>query len=101
MTMKRPMSFRDRVYRVVARIPRGTALTYGEVAKRAGSPRAARAVGSAMKHNTNPKHIPCHRVVCADGTVGDYAFGGPRAKAKKLRTEGVLFVSKERVQLSK
>lgn len=92
-------SFRERVYSVVARIKRGRVLTYGEVARRAGRPGAARAVGTAMKHNSNPKQIPCHRVVRADGTIGEYAFGGPKAKLEKLKREGVKFLTADRVEI--
>ena len=92
-------SFRDRVYHVVAQIGRGQVLTYGEVARRAGRPGAARAVGTAMKHNSNPKQIPCHRVVRADGSVGEYAFGGTKVKARKLRAEGVRFTFSNRISL--
>lgn len=55
-------------------IPRGETLSYGEVAVRAGHPRAARAVGNAMRSNRFPLLIPCHRVIKADGTLG--GFGG-------------------------
>lgn len=80
--------FRRRVYAVVARIPKGTVLTYGAVAARAGFPRAARAVGTAMAENRY-RDVPCHRVVRADGTIGGYTLGGSRLKAARLRREGV------------
>lgn len=93
------VSFRERVYAVVAKIPRGKVMTYGEVAKRAGRPGAARAVGTAMKENPYPKRVPCHRVVRADGSIGEYAFGGPKAKLKKLQSEGVKFLTATRVKI--
>ncbi len=77
------------VYRVVSQIPRGETRTYGEVARAAGRPGAARAVGTIMSRNTDTKRVPCHRVVRADGKVGDYAFGGPRKKLELLKREGV------------
>lgn len=86
-------SFRDRVYAVVAQIPSGRVLTYGEVARRVGRPGAARAVGTAMKKNPDHKRIPCHRVVRSDGLVGDYAFGGPETKRSRLRKEGIRFTA--------
>lgn len=58
-----------------------------EVAKRAGNRRAARAVGTIMKNNFDPA-IPCHRVIRADGTLGDYNRGGSEAKRKILISEG-------------
>lgn len=99
MSSTKPKSFRERVYAVVAKIPKGKVLTYGEVAKRAGRPGAARAVGTAMKENPDQKRVPCHRVVRADGTIGEYAFGGTKAKLKKLQSEGVKFVSTRRVRV--
>jgi methylated-DNA-[protein]-cysteine S-methyltransferase len=65
-------------------------MTYGDVACAAGSPGAARAVGSLMKTNRNPS-VPCHRVVCADGFPGAYNRGADR-KARLLREEGVVFI---------
>ena len=55
-------TFREKVFDVVSRIPRGSVLTYKEVARLAGSPNAARAVGSALKTNYNPD-IPCHSMI--------------------------------------
>lgn len=81
-----PLSFADRVRRVVAKIPKGETLSYGEVARRAGNPKAARAVGAAMSKNFDPK-IPCHRVVRADGGPGGYNRGGPEAKSRILARE--------------
>lgn len=83
--------FEKKVYTVVSRIPEGCVLSYKEVAARAGSPRAARAVGTLMARNPFPKHeVPCHRVVCSDGRVGAYSGkGGAKAKEKLLRDEGV------------
>lgn len=80
--------FTQRVLAVVAKIPRGKILTYGEVAAAAGSPGAARAVGNIMKHNDDPK-IPCHRVIRADGVIGGYnRLRGP-SKRELLLKEGV------------
>ena len=70
-------SFQQKVYRVVKKIPRGKVLTYNQVAGRAGSPRAARAVGSALSKNFDPE-IPCHRVVRSDGKIGGYNRGVKR-----------------------
>lgn len=81
------MTFADKVRKVVQAIPRGQTMTYGEVAAYAGSPGAARAVGSIMKQNFDPT-IPCHRVVRADG-AGKYNRGGMQTKLELLRQEGV------------
>lgn len=82
--MQQP-SFTERVYAVVRTIMRGETMTYAEVAKRAGSPRAVRAVGNILNKNYDPT-IPCHRVVRSDGTVGGYNRG-TRKKARLLRDE--------------
>ncbi len=82
-------SFSKKVYAVVAKIPKGKTLTYGEVAKRAGAPNAARAVGTALSKNFDPK-IPCHRVVRKDGGMGGYNRGGSRKKLGLLQKEGAL-----------
>ncbi len=99
MSSTKQKTFRERVYDVVAKIKEGTVLTYGEVARRAGRPGAARAVGTAMSQNTDTKRVPCHRVVRADGSIGEYAFGGTKAKLKKLQAEGVKFLTKTRVKI--
>ncbi len=80
--------FRRAVFQTVARIPKGQVRTYGEVARQAGTPVAARAVGMALSQNCY-RDVPCHRVVHSDGRVGGYAFGGSRAKVRRLRHEGV------------
>lgn len=82
-------AFRALVITVVKKIPRGSVLTYGEVARRAGHIGAARAVGSLMKANHDPR-VPCYRVVRADGRVGEYNRpGGSLSKWRRLQREGV------------
>lgn len=88
------VSFREKVLEIVAAIPRGTVVTYKEVARRAGNPRAARAVGNILKKNYDSA-IPCHRVVRADGSIGGYNRGTKR-KRDLLRAEGVLLQSRGR-----
>ena len=83
------MQFRDKVFSVVRKIPKGKTLTYREVARRAGSPKAYRAVGSILTTNFDPA-IPCHRVIRTDGKIGNYNRGGARQKEKLLRQEGAL-----------
>lgn len=81
--------FAIKVRAVVSKIPKGKTMTYGEVAKYAGKPGAARAVGYIMSKNYDPT-IPCHRVVRADGKIGDYNRGGAFRKQKLLEEEGAL-----------
>ncbi len=86
--MKPPLTFADRVYALVAKIPKGATMTYGEVAAAAGSPGAARAVGTIMSKNYDPS-IPCHRVVRYDGQPGGYNRGR-RRKKQLLEMEGAI-----------
>ena len=80
------MAFRDDVLAVVRGIPKGAALSYKEVAERAGRPKAFRAVGAVMKANYDPS-VPCHRVIKSDGTAGNYNRGAEK-KVDLLRAEG-------------
>ena len=82
-------SFAAKVLDIVKQIPAGQTLSYGIVAKRAGSPRAARAVGNILRKNFNPA-IPCHRVIYSNGRVGDYNRGQAE-KIRKLKAEHVPF----------
>lgn len=82
-------TFKEKVLAVVTKIPRGKVLTYKEVALKAGSPGASRAVGSIMAQNFL-KDVPCHRVVRSDGKIGNYNRGGTTVKIKLLRTEGAI-----------
>ena len=81
------LGFAERVRNVVRKIPKGKTMTYGQVALASGHPGAARAVGMVMKNNYDSS-VPCHRVVRADGTVGDYNRGGKERKEKLLKEEG-------------
>ncbi len=80
--------FTERVRGVVAAIPRGKVMSYGEVALRAGNPRAARAVGAIMNANRDTKAVPCHRIIRSDGSLGGYN-SGTKQKMRRLRGEGV------------
>ena len=81
--------FFRKVWALTAEIPFGETVSYSELAKRAGSPNAARAVGSAMARNPLPLLIPCHRVIAADGRLGGYG-GGLDMKKWLLKFEGVM-----------
>lgn len=83
-----------RIYAAVRRIPKGKVATYGQVAKMAGEPKMARAVGNALHKNPDPDTIPCYRVVNAKGELaGEFAFGGEGAQAKLLMQEGIEVVN--------
>ncbi len=77
------ITFKNKVLKIVAKIPRGKTMSYKEVAGLAGSPRAYRAIGNILNKNHNSK-IPCYRVICSDGRIGEYRLG---EKKKKLLLE--------------
>ena len=81
--------FYRKVLRATARIPYGQTRSYSEMAKRAGSPRAVRATGSALGSNPLPIVVPCHRVLRSGGALGGYG-GGLDTKQALLELEGAL-----------
>ena len=83
-------AFQRQVLEETAAIPRGETRSYGWLAYRAGSPKAARAVGQTMARNPVPLVIPCHRVVRSDGRIGHYGLGGVDNKRTLLRVEGAV-----------
>jgi methylated-DNA-protein-cysteine methyltransferase-like protein len=86
------MNFFEKVYEVVKQIPYGKVLTYGDIAKIIGSPKASRQVGWALHSNPDPEHIPCYRVVDRFGRVSKaFAFGGENRQRQLLEQEGVVF----------
>jgi methylated-DNA-[protein]-cysteine S-methyltransferase len=80
-------AFQQKVLEILRTIPRGQVRTYAWLAREAGKPRAARAVGNVMAGNPVPWILPCHRVVPTQGGVGNYAFGS-EMKRELLRREG-------------
>ncbi len=86
---KAPSAFAQRVYDEAMRIPFGETASYGELARSAGSPGGARAVGSALSKNPHIIVVPCHRVVYASGEPGHYT-GGDEKKLALLAFEGAV-----------
>ncbi len=80
--------FRRVVLERLREVPRGETVSYGELAARAGNPKAARAVGTACARNPVPIVVPCHRVLPGTGRLGSYR-GGPERKAALLELEGI------------
>lgn len=80
-------TFPDLVRAVVRAIPKGSVMSYKEVAAAAGKPAAARAVANVMAKNFDPT-VPCHRVIKSDGTLGGYNRGGILQKRRLLALEG-------------
>ena len=84
---KRKSKFSNGVYRIVKKIPEGDFLTYRMVAKKAGYPKAWRAVGNVLNKNKDPR-ISCHRVIRSDGKIGGYNRG-KKKKMLLLKKEGI------------
>ena len=81
--------FQRRVFATARAIAPGDTITYGELARRLGTPGAARAVGQALGANPFPIVVPCHRIVAANGRLGGFsAPGGARTKLRMLQIEG-------------
>jgi O-6-methylguanine DNA methyltransferase len=80
--------FKDKVTQLIKKIPRGKVVSYKELAKWAGRPKAARAVGNICAQNEKIGIIPCHRVIKNDGKVGKYVLGIEK-KERLLQSEGV------------
>jgi len=84
-----PTHFQQACYDLIMQVPAGKVTTYADIAHALGS-KAYRAVGTAMAKNPNPIVLPCHRVVNADGRLGNYVWGGER-KQRLLEQEGIVF----------
>lgn len=83
--------FQARVWCALAEIPAGSTISYGEMARRAGEPGAARAAGTALNRNPIPLILPCHRVVGHDGGLVGFG-GGVERKRWLLAHEGALLL---------
>jgi AraC family transcriptional regulator of adaptative response/methylated-DNA-[protein]-cysteine methyltransferase len=77
----RGTAFQQRVWRALREIPAGSTVTYAELARRVGRPKAVRAVGQACALNPVALAIPCHRVVRTDGSLSGYRWGVERKRA--------------------
>jgi len=89
------MSFFEKVYEVVKKVPKGKVITYGQIAELLGNKRMARQVGWALHANPNPEEIPCYRVVNKEGRVSKaFVFGGANVQKELLIKDGVTFDEK-------
>ncbi|MBI3291133.1 MGMT family protein [Candidatus Falkowbacteria bacterium] len=89
--------FEKKVLAEIKKIPRGKVTTYRLLARAIERPKAARAVGNALRINPYALKVPCHRVVKSDGTAGGYA-GGEIKKFLLLKKEGIEFNSSGRIE---
>ncbi len=76
----RATAFQQRVWKALKEIPRGETRSYGEIARKLGMPKAARAVGSAIGSNPLAVVVPCHRAIHSDGSIAGYRWGVERKK---------------------
>jgi len=88
-------SFFDKVYEIVAMVPYGRVVSYGQIARMLGSPRAARTVGWAL--SVCPEHLPWQRVVRTDGSIAGGGFA--ELRRTMLHEEGVAFLADGRVNM--
>lgn len=98
MTKQTDGSFFSRVYAIVARIPKGCVVSYGQIAHALGAPRAARQVGWAMR--ACPENLPWQRVVKADGAIAGEGWYRELRRAR-LAGEGVPFTQDGRVDMAR
>lgn len=97
----KPANFYEAVYRLVRKIPRGRVMTYGQIAVVLGHPRAARAVGYALRA-CEGKNVPWQRVINAQGRISDRApVEGPLIQKVLLQAEGVQFDRTDACDLKK
>jgi AraC family transcriptional regulator, regulatory protein of adaptative response / methylated-DNA-[protein]-cysteine methyltransferase len=82
-------AFQQKVWRALQRVPAGKTVSYSDLARQAGNPKAVRATASACARNPVALFVPCHRIVRRDGGLGGYA-GGLDRKRRLLEIEGVL-----------
>ena len=93
--------FFERVYQIVAQIPSGKVITYGQIAFLLGSPHAARVVGYAMAAAPEWRGLPCHRVVNRRGELSREDIFGPGVQRGLLEREGIAFLPNGRIDLKK
>ena len=80
----------QQVYAFLLTIPRGRVVTYGQIARYCGNPKAARAVGQILHRNPNGEKYPCYKVVNTKGELSPgYAFGGIEAQKQRLEADGI------------
>ena len=91
--------YREKVYELVSKIPKGKVTTYGAIGKKLHM--SPRTVGTALHLNPYEEEVPCHRVVNRDGRIAPgYAFGGIGEQRKRLEREGIVFKDETHIDLS-
>jgi methylated-DNA-protein-cysteine methyltransferase-like protein len=91
--------YREKVYELVSKIPKGKVTTYGAIGKKLHM--SPRTVGTALHLNPYEEEVPCHRVVNRDGRIAPgFAFGGIGEQRKRLEREGIVFKDETHIDLS-
>jgi len=94
------MTTSEKIYELVALIPKGKVTTYGALARLVNVD--PRVIGYILHQNKDPKHIPCHRVINSKGKISKgFAFGGPGMQKKMLEKEKIVFGKNATVDLNK
>jgi methylated-DNA-[protein]-cysteine S-methyltransferase len=83
------MKLKEKVYRLLKKVPKGKVTTYGDIGKKLGT-KAYRAIGQILKRNPCAPKVPCHRVVCSDGSLGGYQGKNVKRKKELLKKEGII-----------
>ena len=95
-------SFFKEVYDIVMKIPVGKVMTYGQIAKIIGRPRASRAVGWALHANKDPEKVPCYRVVSKHGKLSSsFVYDGIEGQRNRLIKDKIPFLNYDTVDLEK
>lgn len=102
MAKKGNSGFFEKVYKVVALIPKGKVMTYGQIAQRLGGFYSGRTVGFAMRAAPEARKLPCHRVVNKQGEMAPgFCFGGEDKQRALLKKEGVRFLDNGRINMER
>lgn len=82
---------KQEVYEYLRKIPKGKVVTYGQIAKALGRPKAARAIGNILHNNQDPLYYPCYKVVNRDGRLAEHFGdeGGIETQKKRLEKDGI------------
>jgi O-6-methylguanine DNA methyltransferase len=93
---------KEHVYKLIKKIPSGRISTYKILARECGNPNGARAVGKYLSINPTPIILPCHRIVCSNGSIGGYSgVGGVNMKIRLLKIEGVNVINNKVIEFEK
>lgn len=95
LLLDKMFSFKQKVYQKLKHVPKGKVITYKNLAKAINS-KAYRAIGNCMKTNSDPKNIPCYKVVNSNGKIGSYsAPGGTKKKIALLKKDNIQIKDKK------